>query len=109
MKRRGYGLVTIFVPAVSVVPMPLKFFAVSAAVFKVPLLRVLSVIALARVLRYGFVAWLAASYGSQTIQFINQHKLAFGLGALALGAVFYLASRFLLKSASSVPPEELKA
>ncbi len=104
-----YGLVTIFVPAVSVVPMPLKFFAVSAAVFKVPLLRVLSVIALARILRYGFVAWLAASYGSQTIQFINQHKLGFGLGALALGAVFYLASRFLLKSASGAPPEELKA
>ncbi|MCC7340854.1 MAG: DedA family protein [Bryobacterales bacterium] len=104
-----YGLVTIFIPAVSVVPMPLKFFAVSAAVFHVPLLRVLSVIALARVIRYGFVAWLAAYYGPQTIQFINQHKLGFGLGALALGAAFYLGSRLLLKPPPGTPEEGIKA
>lgn len=103
-----YGLVTIFVPAVSVIPMPLKFFAVSAAVFKVPLLRVLAVIALARVIRYGFVAWLAAYYGPQTIEFVNHHKLAFGLGALALGAIFYVGSRFLLKPPTT-PSEELRA
>lgn len=103
-----YGLVTIFVPAVSVIPMPLKFFAVSAAVFKVPLLRVLAVIALARVIRYGFIAWLAAYYGPQTIAFVNQHKLGFGLGALALGAIFYVGSRYLLKPPTT-PPEELSA
>jgi membrane protein YqaA with SNARE-associated domain len=103
-----YGLVTIFVPAVSVIPMPLKFFAVSAAVFKVPLLRVLAVIALARVIRYGFIAWLAAYYGPQTIEFVNHHKLGFGLGALALGAIFYVGSRYLLKPPTT-SSEELSA
>lgn len=105
----NYGLVTIFVPAVSVIPMPLKFFAVSAAVFKVPLLRVLGVIALARVVRYGFIAWLAAYYGPQTIDFVNHHKIGFALGALVLGALFYVGSRILLKPPPGTPPEELSA
>ncbi|MDZ7638957.1 MAG: VTT domain-containing protein [Bryobacterales bacterium] len=102
-----YGLVTVFVPAVSVVPMPLKFFAVSAAVFRVPLMRVLGVIAVARVIRYGFVAWLAATYGQQTIQFVNQHKLWLGLGAAGLGVAFYVVSRLVSKRPAGASPEEL--
>ncbi len=100
-----YGLATIFIPAVSIIPMPLKFFAVSAAVFQVPLLRVLAVIGLARAIRYGAVAWLAASYGTQTLGFINQHKLAFALGALALGAAFYFGSKLLFKTPPSASAE----
>lgn len=104
-----YGLVTVFVPAVSVVPMPLKFFAVSAAVFNVPLLQILAVIALARVIRYGFVAWLAASYGEQTLQFIGAHKLGFGLGALALGLLFFVASRMLFRKSEAETAEPIES
>ena len=95
-----YGLVTVFVPAVSVVPMPLKFFAVSAAVFNVPLVQILGVIAVARVIRYGLVAWLAAAFGEQTKTLIGEHKLWFAVGALALGLLFYLLSRILFRKPS---------
>jgi membrane protein YqaA with SNARE-associated domain len=97
-----YGLVTVFVPTVSVVPMPMKFFAVSAAVFNVPLVRILGVIALARVIRYGVVAWLAAAFGEQAKSFIGEHKLWFAVGTLALGLLFFLFSRILFRNS---PPE----
>lgn len=95
-----YGLVTVFVPAVSIVPMPMKFFAVSAAVFNVPLVRILGVIALARLIRYGVVAWLAAAFGEQTKAFITEHKLWFAVGTLALGLLFFVLSRLLFRNSS---------
>jgi membrane protein YqaA with SNARE-associated domain len=95
-----YGLVTVFVPTVSILPMPMKFFAVSAAVFNVPLVRILGVIALARVIRYGVVAWLAAAFGEQTKAFIGEHKLWFAVGTLALGLLFFVLSRVLFRNSS---------
>lgn len=104
-----YGLVTVFVPAVSVFPMPLKFFVVSAAVFGVPLLRFLAVILVARAIRYGLVAWLAASYGQQALQFTLQNKWWFLLGAAVLGLVFFGISRMMLKDSATNPAEEASA
>jgi membrane protein YqaA with SNARE-associated domain len=94
-----YGLITVFIPAVSVVPMPLKAFVACAAVMGVPLLRFLSVIAIARVIRYGFVTWLAVTFNfrefKEVLAFTMLYKWWFLSGSVALGLAFYLVSRYL--------------
>lgn len=96
-----YGLITVFVPAVSVIPMPLKAFVACAAVLGVPMLRFLSVIAVARMVRYGLVTWLALSFNFQDFEeiktFATQNALWFILGALALGVGFYYVSRAVFR------------
>jgi membrane protein DedA with SNARE-associated domain len=96
-----YGLITVFVPAVSVIPMPLKAFVACSAVLGVPMMRFLGVIAIARLVRYGLVTWLALSFNFSSFDeikaFAGQNAVWFVLGALALGAAFYFASRALLR------------
>jgi uncharacterized membrane protein YhdT len=74
-------------------------------VFNVPLVRILGVIALARVIRYGLVAWLAAAFGEQTKAFIAEHKLWFAVGTLSLGLLFFLFSRILFRDSSPATAE----
>jgi membrane protein DedA with SNARE-associated domain len=97
-----YGLITVFIPAVSVIPMPLKAFVACAAVLGVPLLRFLTVITVARIIRYGFVTWLAVSFNFSNYEeigsFARQNIWWFLLGATALGIAFYFASRRLFRS-----------
>ncbi len=104
-----YGLITVFVPAVSVIPMPLKAFVACAAVLGVPMMRFLSVIAIARLIRYGFVTWLALSFSFSSFDeirsFAGQNAIWFVLGALALGIGFYFASRVLLRPKPRLPSE----
>lgn len=102
-----YGLITVFVPAVSVIPMPLKAFVACAAVLGVPMRRFLGVIAIARVIRYGFVTWLALSFSFTSFDeiksFASQHAVWFILGALALGVGFYFLSRMLFRDRRDIP------
>ncbi len=104
-----YGLITVFVPAVSVIPMPLKAFVACAAVLGVPMMRFLSVIAIARVIRYGLVTWLALSFNFQNFDeikvFASQHAVWFVLGSLALGVGFYYISRVLFRAKSNLPAQ----
>ena len=92
-----YGLITVFIPAVSVIPMPLKAFVACSAVLGVPMARFLAVITIARIIRYGFVTWLAVSFDfanyEEILSFARQNAVWFLLGAAALGATFYFASR----------------
>lgn len=102
-----YGLVTVFIPAVSVVPMPLKAFVACAAVLGVPLLRFLSVIAIARILRYGFVTWIAVTFHfrdfKEVLAFAMMYKWWFLSGSVALGVAFYLISRFVFRRSQGSP------
>ncbi|MCW5966288.1 MAG: VTT domain-containing protein [Bryobacterales bacterium] len=105
-----YGLITVFVPAVSVIPMPLKAFVACAAVLGVPMLRFLRVIAVARMVRYGFVTWLALSFDFQDFEeikgFATQNALWFILGAVALGVGFYFVSRAIFRPKSEVSAQQ---
>jgi len=66
-----YGLVTVFVPAVTPVPpLPLKFFVISAGVFRTPLAQFLAVIVLARAIRFLGEAWLGLQLGRDAQGFL---------------------------------------
>ena len=91
---QSYGLVTVFIPAISVIPMPMKaFVACSGALGVSPLRFGLTVLA-ARVPRYFFLAWLGQQMGSNALGWIDQHKLQFALGLGMLGLTLFLMIRF---------------
>lgn len=89
---RRYGLLTVFVPAVvPFVPLPLKVFVISAGAMHTPPGRFLTVILLARVIRYFGEAYLGIRLGRDAQGFLTHNAwsilgvvLALALAALAL-------------------------
>lgn len=84
-----YGLLTIFIPALVPIPLPMKPFVISAGVFEVPIPGFLAVVLLARTLRYGGEAWLGAQVGEHSTAYLKDHITELALGAVALFVVLY--------------------
>src|SRR5262245_54243690 len=74
IERNGFGgmLVAALLPP----PTPFKVFVFAAGVFELPLASFTSAVALARVIRYFAVGYLAVKYGRQALPLLAQHKLA---------------------------------
>ena len=84
-----YGLITVFIPAaVPIVPLPLKFFVVSAGVLRMPRVKFFLVIVVSRILRYFGVAFLAVKLGTDAQGFLQRN--AWTLAGIGLGAAFVL-------------------
>lgn len=89
-----YGLVTVFVPCISVIPMPLKAFVACAGVLGIRRSHFAITILLARIPRYFFLAWLGQQMGENALGWIKAHTLHFALGLAAMGLILYLLARF---------------
>src|SRR5579875_2128407 len=76
-----YGLLTVFIPALIPIPMPLKFFIICSGVFEVRHLSIFLVLLTARVPRYLGLAYLG-SRGLSVKWFVDHavYLLAFALG-----------------------------
>jgi membrane protein YqaA with SNARE-associated domain len=83
-----YGLVTVFVPALLPIPLPLKVFVISAGALRIPLFTFIVVILLARIPRYFGEAWLAVQLGKDSSKFLKEH--AWHLLAVAAGLFVFL-------------------
>jgi membrane protein DedA with SNARE-associated domain len=79
-----YGMVTVFVPALMPIPMPLKLFVISAGVFGTSMAQFLSIVLVARFIRYFGAAWLGVTLGRESAGFLKTHAWAFIAGAAAL-------------------------
>src|ERR1700722_6042750 len=91
---RRYGLVTVFVPAMfPFIPLPLKVFVISAGVLHTKFGKFLTVILLARVIRYFGLAYLGIQLGENARYFL-QHN-AFAITGAAIG--FALGLILLIK------------
>ena len=88
-----YGLITIFIPALLPIPMPLKLFVASAGALGTKVRAFLSVIALARVLRFGADAWLGVVVGAASAGYLKSHSWYFVLAAAGLFLVLFLLVR----------------
>ena len=88
-----YGLVTVFVPAFVPIPMPLKLFVISAGVTHTGLKPFLSVVLLARILRYFGEAWLGVTLKQESAVFFRTHAWHFAISALMLFIALYWAVR----------------
>jgi membrane protein YqaA with SNARE-associated domain len=90
-----YGLLTVFVPALAVVPLPLKIAVVSAGALGVSPVAFLLVVAAARIPRYLFLAWLGTRLGKDTIPYLKHHSLGLAVFAIVLFVASYLLIRTL--------------
>jgi membrane protein YqaA with SNARE-associated domain len=88
-----YGLVTIFIPALLPIPMPLKLFVASAGALGTKLRSFVLVVAGARILRFGGSAWLGATIGLSSAGFLKSHTWHFLTAAVILFLVLYLLIR----------------
>jgi membrane protein YqaA with SNARE-associated domain len=78
-----YGLLTVFIPALIPIPMPLKFFIICAGVFKVKPLTYLVVLTVARVPRYLALAYLGSQLGHESFNWMKAH--AWHMAGIAAG------------------------
>ncbi len=63
-----HPILAIFVPSILPPPIPLSPFLLAAGALKISLRRFMFVFALARTLRYGFIAWLSVRYSRPVIR-----------------------------------------
>jgi membrane protein YqaA with SNARE-associated domain len=85
-----YGLLTVFIPAVTpVAPLPLKVFVVSAGALHTPFNSFLLVILAARVIRYFGDAYLGLLLGSDARGFLVRH--GWSLAGIAVGLALVLS------------------
>ena len=86
---RRYGIITVFIPALIPIPMPLKLFVISAGVTGTALVEFVGVVLLARVLRYFGEAWLGVALGRESTGFLKTHAWHFVEGAVVLFLILY--------------------
>ncbi|HLJ49757.1 MAG TPA: VTT domain-containing protein [Bryobacteraceae bacterium] len=90
-----YGLLTVFVPALIPIPMPLKLFVIASGALGVHPAIFTLVLALARIPRYFGFAYLGKRLGNQTLPFLTHHIWQLVAISVALFALLYLAIKFL--------------
>jgi membrane protein YqaA with SNARE-associated domain len=84
-----YGLLTIFIPCMLPIPLPLKVFVISAAAIGTPLRTFVLVILLGRAIRYGGEAYLGVALGEGSGPYLRAHTWHLLGGAVALFAALY--------------------
>lgn len=89
-----YGLVTVFIPALVPIPLPLKVFVISAGLLHTPFGKFLGVILTARILRYFGLAYLGVQIGGDGTAFLKQNAWNLVGGSAALAIVLYALVRF---------------
>lgn len=100
-----YGLLTVFIPALSPVPLPMKIPVFCAGALEVRLRSFLAVVAFARIIRYFTLAYLGKRYGHYTLPFLKAHWGVVLVSVLALCAVAVLVLRFTSKNDVNVRGE----
>ena len=83
----SYGMVTVFVPALSPIPLPLKIPVICAGALEVRWSHFLWVMLLARSIRYFALAYLGRSFGPDSAHFLAEHWVAVTAIAIILAAV----------------------
>jgi membrane protein DedA with SNARE-associated domain len=90
---KRYGMVTVFVPALIPIPMPLKLFVISAGVLGASRTEFVFVILAARGIRYFGEAWLGVKLGQGSVSFLAAHAWHFAAAALLLALLLYVSIR----------------
>lgn len=85
-----FGLVTVFVPALMPIPMPLKIFVISARALHTRIMPFLAVIVIARFARYFGETWLGVKLGQESTAYLRHHIWHFVAASLVLFVVLIL-------------------
>jgi membrane protein YqaA with SNARE-associated domain len=93
-----YGLLTVFIPALSPIPLPMKVPVFCAGALSVRVSYFVAVLLAARSIRYFGLSYLGAHYGPYTRDFLRAHLavilgIVTVLGFLAVGVIHLLRQR----------------
>ncbi len=88
-----YGLLTVFIPALIPIPLPLKIFVISAGALGVSKRAFLATVLAARVPRYFGLAFLGVKAGESSFEWFKDNALLLTAGSVAL----FLALLFAIK------------
>ncbi|HLK62663.1 MAG TPA: VTT domain-containing protein [Bryobacteraceae bacterium] len=100
-----YGLMSVFVPAVTpVVPLPLKVFVISAGALHTPVSRFVAVILLARIIRYFGEAWLGIQLREDAKGFLIRNGWTICGVALAATLALLFLVRLNDRRRQTIPP-----
>ena len=88
-----YEALTLVLPTMIPLPLPMKLFIIAGGVFQVRVTQFVLAIAFARAVRYFGIALLARYFGGGAWIYVRQHPFVVAAGGLALLGVFYLFSR----------------
>src|SRR5438067_12407123 len=91
------GFVGMLIAALLPPPTPFKIFVFAAGVFEVPLMSYTSAIALARLIRYFGVGYLAVKYGNDALPLLARHKGEVAVFLAGFVSASYLVSRWILR------------
>ena len=114
-KRRGarmhtwfqrYGMITVFVPAVSPLPLPMKIPVFCAGALDVRLSYFIFVVLSARIIRYFALAYFGVRYGAYTGKFLLKHGLLIGLIALGVAVLVAVGLRLYQRHRTAVGEPE---
>ncbi len=98
-----YGLITVFIPAVSFIPLPLKVPVFCAGALEVRWSSFLGILAVARVIRYFALAFLAREYGPATFAFLKAHAAAAAVIACSLAVAAVIVLRLVQRRLVAKP------
>jgi len=90
-----YGLVTVFIPALSPLPLPMKIPVFCAGALEVRWSYFIGVVLSARTIRYCALAYLGRHYGHETFQYLVAHGLQVGSIAVILAIVSVITLRLI--------------
>lgn len=102
-----YGLVTVFLPAVSPLPLPMKVPVFCAGALQVRWSYFISVVLSARTIRYFALAYLGRHYGRETVHFLLSHLPFVIAVAAALALLSVLMLRFMDRDETPRRPSSL--
>jgi membrane protein YqaA with SNARE-associated domain len=88
-----YGLVTVFIPALVPIPMPLKFFVVCSGMLRIGITYFFGTLLLARLLRYGGEVYLGVQMGDHSVQYLSDHSRQL----LAIAALLFVFLYLLIR------------
>jgi len=97
-----YGLVTVFIPALSPIPMPMKIPVFCAGALRVRVGYFAAVVLAARSIRYFALAYFGAKYGAYTFHYMKSHGALFGSAAAGLAVVAGVGVRLYQKHEASM-------
>jgi membrane protein YqaA with SNARE-associated domain len=101
-----YGLATIFIPALSPLPLPMKIPVFCAGALQVRVAYFVAVVASARTIRYLALAYLGRNYGVQAWGLVKKHGWQIGLAALAIAAAFSISLRLFQRHETALGKPE---
>jgi membrane protein YqaA with SNARE-associated domain len=88
-----YGLLTVFIPALVPIPMPLKFFILCAGAFEIRVLPFVATLLAARIPRYLGLAYLGSK--GHTLSWFEAHSWQLVAVAVGLFVFLYLLIKFV--------------